>query len=72
MKRCLMASALACVFSISVVAGEIPTDGSPQPHSQSTTTVTTSPGEIPSDGGARSISDAAISAILSALGLAAI
>ncbi|HZE63037.1 MAG TPA: hypothetical protein VE056_04120 [Pyrinomonadaceae bacterium] len=71
MKRFFMASALACVFSISTLAGEIPTDGSPKPQSQQATSPTRL-GDIPSGGKAQSLSSAAISALLTALGLAAI
>ena len=71
MKRLLMASAFACVFSISTLAGEIPSDGAPKPQSQETTSPTVL-GEIPSVGEAITISDAALSALMTALGLASI
>ncbi len=71
MKRFFVASAFACVFSISTLAGEIPSDGAPKPQSQQTTNPTLL-GDIPSDGKAQSLSSAAISALLTALGLAAI
>ena len=66
-----MAVALAGGLSISTFAGEIPTDGAPKPQSQPTTS-TTLLGEIPSDGEAITISDAALSALMTALGLASI
>jgi hypothetical protein len=69
MKRFFVASAFACVFSISTLAGEIPSDGAPKPQSQQTT-VTADPGDIPTDGQLASVSDAALSALLTALGLA--
>lgn len=71
MKRFLMATAIACALSITTLAGEIPSVGAPQPPPQQTTSPTLL-GEIPSDGGARSLSGAAISALLTALGLASI
>jgi len=53
------------------LAGEIPSVGAPQPQSPQTTSA--SPlGDIPSGGSARSISGAAISALLNALGLASV
>jgi hypothetical protein len=69
MKRLLMATAIACVFSISTLAGDIPSGGAPQPQPQQTASPTVL-GQIPTDGVARSISGAALSAILTALGLA--
>ncbi len=71
MKRLLMATAVACALSITTLAGDIPSVGAPQPQPQQTTGPTIL-GGIPTDGGARTISGAAVSAILSALGLAAI
>jgi hypothetical protein len=47
MKRFLTTIVLACVLSVSVLAGQIPTDGSPTP---SGTTQTTPAGDIPSVG----------------------
>ena len=70
MKRLLMATAITCALSITTPAGEIPSGGAPQPpppQNGSTTTL----GDIPS-GGVQSLSDAAISALLTALGLASI
>jgi hypothetical protein len=69
MKRLLMATAIACAISMTTLAGEIPSGGAPQPQSQQTTSSAVL-GDIPSDGVAQSISDAAVSALLTALGLA--
>jgi hypothetical protein len=69
MKRFSVALALTILVSVSAFAGEIPTMGAPQPQSQQTTSPTLL-GEIPSGGG--SISDAAVSALLTALGLASV
>lgn len=71
MKRFSVALALMVLVSVSAFAGEIPTMGAPEPPPQQTT-ATTNPGEIPSDGTAQSPSDAALSALLTALGLALI
>jgi len=71
MRRFLTAWTLACVFSIPTLAGEIPSGDAPKPQSQQTTSPTLL-GDIPSDGKAQSLSSAAISALLTALGLAAI
>jgi hypothetical protein len=68
MKRLLMASALLAVLCAQGIAGDIPTDGAPRPESQGTTTPILL-GDIPSDGRAESLSDAAFSALLTALGL---
>lgn len=71
MKRFLLASGFACVLSISTLAGEIPSDGAPKTQAQQTTNPTLL-GDIPSGGKAESLSDAAISALLTALGIASI
>ncbi|HBB86014.1 MAG TPA: hypothetical protein DC047_00180 [Blastocatellia bacterium] len=71
MKRFSVALALMVLVSVSASAGEIPTMGAPQPPPQQTTT-TMNPGEIPSVPAAEQLSDAALSAILTALGLALI
>jgi uncharacterized protein YdeI (BOF family) len=71
MKRFLMATAIACALSITTVAGEIPSDGAPRPQSQQTTSPTLV-GEIPTIDKAQSLSDAALSVILTALSLASI
>ena len=69
MKRFLMAMAIACALSITTLAGDIPSGGLPQPQSPQTSSPTLL-GEIPSGDRSDSVSDAALSAILSALGLA--
>ncbi len=71
MKHFLMAVALLAALCTRGIAGDIPTDGSPKPQSQQATSPTLL-GDIPSGGKAQSLSSAAISALLSALGLAAI
>jgi hypothetical protein len=71
MKRLLMASALLAVFCAQGIAGDIPTDGAPKPESQPTTSATLM-GEIPTSDGPESITDSALSALLTALGLASI
>jgi hypothetical protein len=72
MKRLLMTLALTFVLSASALAGEIPC-GTPSPAPEGTTQTTnvTAPGEIPC-GFAERISEAALSALLTALGLAAV
>lgn len=50
MKRFLGAVALACVFSVSALAGDVPTSGSPAPTGTTQTTTATSPGELPTGG----------------------
>jgi hypothetical protein len=78
MKRVLAAIALACAFSVSAVAGDVPTSGftSAEPTDPTQTTGATSPGEIPSvpgdvptSGFQQQISDEALTALLSMLGL---
>ncbi|MEK6279170.1 MAG: hypothetical protein AABN95_02345 [Acidobacteriota bacterium] len=77
MKRFLVAIALACAISVSAQAGDVPTAGftSPAPGElptggiSSPTTGTTSPGELPTSGFAEQVSDSALSALLSVLGL---
>ena len=71
MKCFLMATAVACALSVTTLAGDIPSDGKAQPQPQPTASSTVL-GDIPSVGVAQSISDAALSAILTALGLASI
>ena len=70
MKRFIAAMALACVLSVSALAGEIPTSGitSPTPNGTTPTTNATSPGEIPC-GFADQISEAGLSGLLAVLGL---
>ncbi len=74
MKRSLATLIVSCILSIPVSAGQIPTDGSPTPPPSGTnqTTNTTSPGEIPSGGFLDPMSEATLSGLLTALGLASI
>jgi hypothetical protein len=68
-KRFLMIVALACVLWSSVLAGEVPTVGSPAPAPEGTTpTGSTSPGDIPTGGVTEQLSSDALSALLAALG----
>ena len=70
MKRFLAAIVLACVLSVSALAGDIPTSGfaSPQPPPTSETTSAPSPGDIPSDGAAQpTIGDQVIANVLGIL-----
>jgi hypothetical protein len=80
MKRSLMTIALACVLSSPALAGEIPSGGiaPPPPPSNGVITSATSPsdmlsvpGEVPTGGFAQEVSDTALSALLSVLGLVA-
>lgn len=73
MKRFLIVITLGCVLSVSAMAGEIPTSGSPAPppSAATQTTTSTSPGDIPSVGAAEQITDAALSALLTVLGFLA-
>lgn len=51
MKRFLAATALACVVSVSAVAGDLPTSGVTSSGPDGTTqTTTTSPGDLPTSG----------------------
>ena len=74
MKHFIFALLMTCVTALPVLAGAIPTDGSPAPTSNGTnqTTSATSSGEIPSVGSLDHMSEAALSALLIALGLASI
>lgn len=75
MKRLLTIFALTCALSVSVLAGQIPTVGTPQPPPPVTTNTTSPgdilsvPGEIPSGDSAEQISDAALSVLLTLFGL---
>ena len=71
MKRLLMASALLAVLCAQGIAGDIPTDGAPKPQSQQTTSPALL-GDIPSGDEPQSITDTALYALLTALGLASI
>ena len=73
--------ALACVFSVSALAGDVPTSGvtSPAPGDVPTSGISSSgptgptlPGDLPTAGLAAQASDAALSALLSVLGLVVI
>ncbi len=69
MKRFLISVALACVFSSSALAGDIPSGGIPSPApSGGPSTTSTSLGEVPTVGLAEQLSSDALSAILSVLG----
>jgi hypothetical protein len=70
-RQLFIAATLMCALCLTVTAGEIPTSDAPKP-SQQETAATINPGHIPTDGMAQSISDAALSALMTALGLAAI
>lgn len=76
MKRFVMTVALACVLSVSALAGEVPTGGVPQPQAPDgitqTTTSTTSPGQVPTGGFAQQMSDVALAGLLTVLGLVAV
>jgi hypothetical protein len=70
MKRLLITAALTFVLSVSALAGEIPCGApSPPPPSTNQTTNATLPGDLPTSGFAEQVSDAALSALLSVLGL---
>jgi hypothetical protein len=73
MKRFVMTAVLACTLSVPAFAGEMPTGGSPAPPPpvEGVTTSATLPGEIPC-GFADQISEAALSALLTVLGLVAV
>ncbi|MGI8835921.1 MAG: hypothetical protein ACR2H4_04710 [Pyrinomonadaceae bacterium] len=71
MRRFLAALALTVLVSVPAFAGEIPTMGTPQPPPPPTASSAIL-GDIPSGDIADSLSDAAISALLTALGLASI
>jgi hypothetical protein len=74
MKHFLFVLLLICVTALPVMAGAIPTDGSPTPPPAGTnqTTNLTSLGDIPSGGFLDTMSEAAVSALLTTLGLASI
>lgn len=80
MKRFLVATALACVLSVSALAGELPTAGltATQPGDVPTGGVSStgptemSTGDLPTGGFTDQVSDAALSALLSVLGLVAV
>lgn len=70
MTRFLIASAMTCVFSVTVLAGDVPTVGSPQPDP--TQSKITAPGEIPSVGKADALTSEALSALMTALSFLAV
>jgi hypothetical protein len=72
-KRFLMLLSLACVFSSSALAGDIPSVGvpSPAPSTTTQTTTQTSPGEVPSVG-SEEMSDVTLSALLIVLSFLAV
>ncbi len=76
MKRLLSAIALTCLLAVSALAGDLPTAGLTSPGDLPTAGVsspaptgTTSPGDLPTAGFAEQVSNTALSALLSALGL---
>ena len=54
MKRFMLTVALACVLSVSALAGEMPTCGVVAPSPTPATATTTDPGEMPTVGAASS------------------
>jgi hypothetical protein len=77
MKRFFAAIAFACLLSASTLAGDLPTSGTPSPSPGDLPTSgspapmgTTSPGDLPTSGFAEQLSDAALYALLSVLGVA--
>lgn len=69
MNRLLITTAITFVLSVSAFAGDIPCGApSPAPPGTTQTTNETSPGDIPC-GFAEQISDGALSALLTVLGL---
>lgn len=71
MKRFVMTVAFTCVLAAPTLAGDIPSVGAPSPAPPATTqtTSTPSPGDIPTVGVADQTSSAALSALLTVLGL---
>ena len=68
MKRFLAAIAVICVLTVSALAGDIPTLGSPQPAPrEKSRTITRATGDIPSVPVAEQLSGDALTALLSAL-----
>ena len=72
MKRFVLAISLTVAISSSVLAGDIPTDGSPAPVPSASGQIPTVPGEVPTVGMADQISSDAWSALLSMLGFLAV
>jgi hypothetical protein len=71
MKRFLTIITLSLLCASVAFAGEIPSVGAPTPPPQQTGSAAVL-GEIPTTGAPQSISDAALSALMTALGLASI
>lgn len=71
MKRFLSAMSLTCILAVSAFAGEVPTSGAPSPPPPATNQITSAalPGEVPTSGYVEQISDAALSGLLTVLGL---
>lgn len=78
MKRFLSVTLLTCLLAVSASAGDLHTGGSPSPLpgdlatggvTSPASTGATSPGDLPASGFAEQVSDAALSALLSILGL---
>jgi hypothetical protein len=65
MKRFVLTTIVLCTLALPVLAGQIPSDGSPAP--QPTPTPTASAGEIPTSGVAKELSSEALTTLLSAL-----
>ena len=71
MRRLLIAFAFTCTFSVSVLAGQIPTVGAPEPPPGQANAATV-PGDIASGGAADQLSSDALSALLTALSFLAV
>lgn len=86
MKRLSIAIVLTCMLSISIFAGDIPSLGTPQPERNGSTQTVSSeaanipsggaPGDMPTGGAPGEVpmvvSNAALSALLTALGILAV
>jgi hypothetical protein len=69
MKRFLMLLAVACALSMSVSAGQIPSDGLTSSTPDGTDTSSTQPGDIPSGGLSYEIADSALDLIQMLIGV---
>jgi len=76
MKRFLSAMSLTCLLAVSALAGDVPTSGAPSPPPSAPNQITSQtlpvntvfvPGDLPTSGFAQEISDAVLSALLTAL-----
>lgn len=76
MKRFLSAITLTCILAVSVLAGDVPTSGAPSPPPPDTNQMTSQtlpdnslfvPGDVPTSGFVQELSDAVLSALLTAL-----